>query len=283
MPFVPSSTCLALVNHSLPPDEPLDVAAIRLALGDLARRFDVDVLAECDSTNSRLMALAEAGAASGSVLVAEHQTAGRGRRGRSWLSNSGDSLTFSLLWRFPPDTSLAGLSLAIGVALARELESLGIGEVALKWPNDLLLNGRKLAGILIELVPGPRPQAAVIGVGMNLRLPRAMPEELRRMAAALTEADVILPAANILLARLLATLHEQLQGFSVSGFAGIRAQWLARHAYMGQAVAVISDFAAPIEGLCRGIDDDGALLLETATGVQRIISGEVSLRSVRSP
>ncbi|MEK7738086.1 MAG: biotin--[acetyl-CoA-carboxylase] ligase, partial [Pseudomonadota bacterium] len=110
----------------------------------------MDILAECDSTNSRLLSLAETGAAAGSVLATERQTGGRGRRGRSWLSASGDSLTFSLLWRFQPNRSLSGLSLAVGVAVARALEALGVRGITLKWPNDVLLNGRKLAGVLIE-------------------------------------------------------------------------------------------------------------------------------------
>jgi len=259
----------------------LDIAAIAAALGDLARRFDVDVLAECDSTNSRLLALAEAGAASGSVLVAERQTAGRGRRGREWLSASGDSLTFSLLWRFRPNLPLSGLSLAVGVALARALESLGIHGIALKWPNDVLLNGRKLAGVLIEIAPGARPETVVIGVGMNLRLPGEMPETIRQTAAALADAGTALPTTSILLAQLLAALHEVLQSFAEDGFACLREAWLMRHALEGQSVTLLSDFAVPLQGRCRGVDSDGALLLETDAGMQRIVSGEVSLRKTR--
>ena len=259
-------------------DAPLDVAAITAALGDLARRFDVDVLAECDSTNTRLMALAEAGAPSGSVLVAERQTAGRGRRGRSWLSAPGASLTFSLLWRFPHGTSLDGLSLAVGVALTRGLESFGISGVALKWPNDVLLKGRKLAGILIELAPGPRPEAAVIGIGLNLRLPPDMPNELSGTVAALLDSGIKLPSPNVLLAHLLRALHEQLADFTRHGFAGARTAWLEHHAYADQPVCLLADFAAPLEGICRGVDDDGALLLETIDGLCRIISGDVTLR-----
>lgn len=263
----------------------LGLAEVAAALGELARRFDVDILAECDSTNARLLSLAEAGAAAGSVIAAERQTAGRGRRGRTWLSASGDSLTFSLLWRFPPDRSLSGLSLAVGVALARALESLGVGGVALKWPNDVLLNGRKLAGVLIEMVPGARPQAAVIGVGINLRLPRGMPEALRQTAAALSEAGTgegpALPTTSSLLAHLLTHLHEVLHGFAAQGFAGQRQAWLMRHAFEGEPVSLLSDFAAPLQGRCRGVDVDGALLLETAAGMQRIVSGEVSLRKNR--
>lgn len=259
-------------------DEPLSIAAVADALGNLACRFDVDVLAECDSTNARLMTLAESGAPSGSVLAALCQTAGRGRRGRGWFSAPGDSLTFSLLWRLPPDTPLSGLSLAVGVALARALEDLGIAGVSLKWPNDVLLNERKLAGVLIELVPGAGPPAAVIGIGMNLRRPRGMPEDLCRTAAALIDADVPLSASGELLARLLTALHAALTSFAGSGFSPFREAWMIRHAFSDRAVHLLSDYSEPLEGVCRGVDADGALLLETGDGTQRIISGEVSLR-----
>jgi len=266
--------------NSTKPTSParFEVAAIATALGELANRFDVRILAECDSSNTRLMALAEAGAAAGSVVVAEHQLAGRGRRGNQWLSSPDASLTFSLLWRFPPQVQLTGLSLAIGVALARALEKLGIAGIALKWPNDVLLRGGKLAGVLIELVPGGRPSAAVIGVGINLHLPTGMPAEIRQNAAALADAGIALPAPDVLLARLLAELHAVLLSFSAEGFPALRAAWQARHAYTGQVVRLLADHAAPLEGVCQGADGDGALLLETSSGVQRIISGEVSLR-----
>ena len=231
-----------------------------------------------------MLELAELGAPSGRVLAALHQSAGRGRRGRSWWSTPGDSLTFSLLWRFPSDTPLSGLSLAVGVALAQALEGLAIPGVALKWPNDVLLGveQRKLAGVLIELVPGVRLQAAVIGVGVNLRLPREMPTELQRTATALLETGLPLPSQSILLARLLAALYATLGKFTEAGFALLREEWLIRHAFQGRAVRLLSDFADPLEGRCLGVDVDGALLLETTEGIQRIISGEVSLRAVRT-
>jgi biotin-[acetyl-CoA-carboxylase] ligase BirA-like protein len=139
-----------------------------------ARRFDIDVLDSCDSTNAVLLARAEAGAPSGTVVIANEQTAGRGRRGRSWFASRGDSLTFSLLWRFAPGTAPAGLSLAVGLAVAQALEKVGAGGTALKWPNDILKDGRKLGGILVELLPGA-PHAAVIGIGINLHPRRKCP------------------------------------------------------------------------------------------------------------
>lgn len=258
--------------------ELLDVAEISATLGKLSRRFDVDVLAECDSTNTRLVELAESGAPAGTVIAAERQKAGRGRRGHTWLSAPGASLTFSLLWRFPLDTPLSGLSLAVGVALARALEAQGIAGISLKWPNDVLLNGGKLAGVLIEVVPGTPLAAVVIGVGVNLHLPDEMSQEIRQTAAALADAGIILPTPSMLLAQLLIALHEMLQSFTEQGFAGLRSAWLKRNAYAGQVVRLLSDFAEPLVGYCRGVDGDGALLLETEAGIQRIISGEVSLR-----
>lgn len=252
----------------------LSIEAVAAALGQLACRFDVDVVDSCDSTNARLLARAQSGAASGSVIVARSQSAGRGRRGRAWLSAPGDSLTFSLLWRFAEGASLAGLTLAAGVAVARAIEQIPLTGVALKWPNDVLLDGGKLAGVLCEGVPS-QAQAVVLGVGVNLRLPEAMPAELRARSACLPEPA---PPAGRLLVWLLSQLHAALTEFAADGFPALRPEWLRRHAHDQRPVQLLSEFEAPIKGVCRGVDDDGALLLETEAGVQRIISGEISLR-----
>jgi BirA family biotin operon repressor/biotin-[acetyl-CoA-carboxylase] ligase len=250
-------------------DAPLSVAAIATALGSLASRFDVDVVAECESTNTLLLARAD-GSPSGAVLVAERQTAGRGRMGRPWHAGPDASLTFSLLHKLPRGVAPSGLSLAVGVAIAEALCELGVDGVALKWPNDILRNGRKLAGVLIELTGS----SAVIGIGINLRLPADLPEDVRANAAAI---DVDMDR-NRLLARLLASLHGVLDTFGDGGFAALRDRWSALNAYAGVPVRVISEFAVPVEGICMGVDVDGALLLETAVCVQRILSGDVSLR-----
>jgi len=251
------------------PDCPLAVASIAAALGPLAARFDVGVIAACESTNTLLLARAES-APSGTVIVAERQTAGRGRLGRSWHADPAASLTFSLLWRLPRGTVPSGLSLAVGVAVAEALQMFGIDDVALKWPNDILRDGKKLGGILIELSSG----AAVIGIGLNVRLSPDLPDDVRGNAAALNR-DV---DRNELLARLLASLHGVLAEFSAGGFGAVRERWLALNAYAGAPVQILSGFSAPLVGRCAGVDTDGALLLETTSGVQRIISGDVSLR-----
>lgn len=252
---------------------PLELSCISAALGAQARRFDIDLLDRCDSTNAVLLHRAEAGAPAGSVVVAAEQSAGRGRRGRAWLSAPGESLTFSLLWRFPPGTAPAGLSLAVGLAVARGVENTATANVQLKWPNDLLLQNRKLGGILIELVPGA-PHAAVIGIGLNLQLPAGMPAALCAQSAALGAAT----DAHVLLAAVLMELLAVLELFGRQGFAALRDDWAARDAYANAPVRLLSDFAPPREGICRGADSDGALLFEAAGGLERVLSGEVSLR-----
>lgn len=269
---------------------PVTIAAIAAKLGVNARRFDIDVLPTCDSTNAILLNRAEAGAPSGTVVIAEEQTAGRGRRGRTWFASPGDSLTFSLLWRFAPGTAPAGLSLAVGVAVARALQRVGAGSpcvpgtslreqvTVLKWPNDLLKAGRKLGGILVELVPGA-PHAAVIGIGINLRLPAGMPEDVRVASAAIAE-NGSAADENELFAALLGELLATLEAFAAHGFAAIRPEWMARHAFQDVRVVLSTDFVPPREGICRGVDTDGALLLDVDGRIERILSGEVSLRPV---
>src|SRR5262249_5475368 len=132
----------------------------------------VELLDECSSTSTVLAERAAEGASSGTVLACEHQSAGRGRRGNTWVSSVGDSVTFSILWRFARGASaLGGVSLAVAVGVARALETLGARGVGVKWPNDLLCGDRKLGGILIETAGGASgPSAAVVGIGVNLRL-----------------------------------------------------------------------------------------------------------------
>jgi BirA family transcriptional regulator, biotin operon repressor / biotin---[acetyl-CoA-carboxylase] ligase len=252
------------------PDMPLAIAAVAAALGPLASRFDVDVLDECASTNAVLVGRAEAGAPSGTVIAARRQTAGRGRMGRAWHGDESSGLAFSLLWRLPRGKSPSGLSLAVGVAVAEALQGLGVTDVALKWPNDILRDGRKLGGILIELAGS----AAVIGIGLNLRLPAGLPPAVSHGATAL-DRDI---DRNELLAALLIALHGVLESFGAGGFALLRERWQALNAHDGAPVHILSQLAPPLEGTCAGVDADGALLLATEAGVQRVISGDVSLR-----
>ena len=259
----------------------IDPLLLKKLLGPLAGRFDVDALVECDSTNSELMRRAAQGAPSGAVIVADQQSAGRGRRGRSWLSSPDDSLMFSLLWRHTGDPArIGGLSLAVGVALAEALGALGAQGVCLKWPNDLLLRQgqsfAKLAGILIELSSDRRGLQVVIGIGLNLHKPAQV---LPQASAGLSEALMPLPDRHALLAAILASLVVVLDDFAVDGFCGLKTRWERCHAWQGRQVDLSGgEGEAVLSGRCAGVDQDGALLLETAQGVQRILAGDLSLR-----
>ncbi|MBS1159032.1 MAG: biotin--[acetyl-CoA-carboxylase] ligase [Proteobacteria bacterium] len=262
----------------------IDPILLKSRLAALAGRFDVDALVACDSTSSEVARRAESGAPAGTVIVADGQTAGRGRRGRHWSSVPAASLTFSLLWRFSGSPArLAGLSLAVGVALARALESLGAAGVCLKWPNDVLLRQgddyAKLAGILIELSADRRGTQVIIGIGLNLAPPAA---DLAQAAAGLNQALSGEIDRHQVLAAILSALAGELDTFAERGFAGSKAEWLRRQAWPEQPVQVLGEGGAALGGRCLGVDDEGALLLETASGMQRIFSGDVSLRRAAS-
>jgi BirA family transcriptional regulator, biotin operon repressor / biotin---[acetyl-CoA-carboxylase] ligase len=272
---------------SIPPSTPsARTCAGELAslLGARAHDFAIEWVACCDSTNARLVDAPPADDGRVHVLVADRQTAGRGRRGRQWLSWEGASLTFSLLWRFAPGTPApAGLSLAAGLALARALEQFGVEGVQLKWPNDVLVHGDKLAGILVELLPmRGRPPAAVIGIGLNLRLPAdaAIPDQagVADLAGALGGALAGEPPSRpALLAAILGEFHRLFETYAAAGFPALRGAWEQRNAFADLPVAIRGE-SATLYGTCAGVDDDGALLLRTVDGVQRVLAGDVSLR-----
>ena len=256
----------------------VDPLRLRDLLGPgLANRFDVDVLAECSSSNDVLLARAAQGAGTGTVVVAEVQTAGRGRRDRRWYASAESGLTFSLLWYFGQSSArLSGLSLVVGLAVSRALNAFGVADVCLKWPNDVLWDNRKLAGILVELVRERRGLGAVIGIGLNLMSPRSA-GFAKDTAAALSEVLQPLPAREALLAKLLAELSQLLDEFSNQGFAVFREAWQASHAWQNQSVRVVRDGVLVAEGLCGGVDVDGALLINNSGHWVRCLSGDLSL------
>ncbi|MDF0604459.1 biotin--[acetyl-CoA-carboxylase] ligase [Neisseriaceae bacterium TC5R-5] len=255
----------------------LDVASIRSGLSiEAAEVFTLAVAERTDSTNSQLMARASNGVLHGLVLAAELQSAGRGRLGRCWQAKLGSGLTFSLLWRFERGMAeLAGLSLAVGVALARVLRRLG-APITLKWPNDVLLNHSKLAGILIELSGDALgPTAVVIGIGLNVD----QPGEIDQAVATLSSANVTINR-NDLLAAILNELHLVLSHFNLYGFnATLRQEWNQLSAHLDSTVNLSFARGEPISGIARGVAENGALLLETSQGLRAFHAGEVSLRS----
>lgn len=259
----------------------LDAAQVQRALGGVVAAVAVEISDTVDSTNTQLIRRAAAGARSGLVLAAEAQTAGRGRRGRVWHSGIGSTLTFSLLWRFALGArELAGLSLAVGVALARALRAAGAPEAQLKWPNDVVLPGGKLAGILIETqgdVLGP--SAVVIGVGVNVRADPRVHAAVDQRVAELETAGGAPVDRNALLVAMLVELAAVLDRFGREGFDALRVEWQQLHAHQNMPVQLLLADGQTVTGVARGVADDGALLLETGSGVGRYHSGEVSLRT----
>jgi BirA family biotin operon repressor/biotin-[acetyl-CoA-carboxylase] ligase len=236
----------------------------------------VEVVEETGSTNADL--LARAATLTGPLLlVARNQIAGRGRAGRSWLSSSEGSLTFSLAWKFDGGLArLTGLPLAVGVALAETLERLGV-QVGLKWPNDVLRDGDKLAGILIETQALPDGGVwAVIGIGLNLLMPDELEARIGRSVASLPWLARM--DRDTLLAALLDGLAGALGEFGHAGFAAFAARWNLRHAWQGELVTILDGARVLHEGSAAGVDDAGRLLLDTPTGRIAVLAGDVSLR-----
>jgi len=258
----------------------LDADKIVHHLGDHVGACQIEVVDQTGSTNDDLMARARQGAASDLVVrVAELQTAGRGRRQRTWNSGIGDALTFSVLWVFAgSQAALSGLSLAVGVSLVRSLQALGIADVTLKWPNDVLWRRRKLGGVLIETsarIPGT--VQVVIGIGLNLRLSESVAQRIDQAASDLESAGLRFDR-NELLGRLLLELQNVLGIYSRSGFAPFKAEWERAHEYQDKMVRLaLADGTQP-EGRVVGVGDDGALLLAVGASTHRFTGGEVSLR-----
>lgn len=257
----------------------LDEAAILKAIGDQHSTLRLEVHDHLPSTNSYLMQNMHQ-YAHGACVVANLQTQGRGRRGRSWQAGLGASLTFSLLWRFQCGASaLSGLSLAVGIALMRSLHALGVSDAQLKWPNDVLIKREKLAGILIELQGDMEgPSTAVIGMGINLNLPDSIKQHIDQPVTDLATAVGTRIDPNDLLGALLKHLTAVLNTFEQGGFASLSEEWTQHHAYHLQAVRILMPDGRENSGIVQGIAEDGSLLVATATGIQRFISGEISLR-----
>lgn len=260
----------------------LDKEKVLQAIGIERKWFHLEVLDEVVSTNSYLMKAAARGAPHVSCVAAHIQTNGRGRRGRTWISHLGASLTFSLLWRFDCGAAaLSGLSLAVGVALIRALRELNIDSAQLKWPNDVLVNNQKLAGILIDLQGDmDGPSSAVIGIGINVDLPKQVLQRIDQAAIDMKHASGGQVDQSDLLGTVLRHLAETLRHFEQHGFMGLRDEWLAHHAYHQKTVRMVLPDGRDVEGLVTGVAEDGILLVETALGLQRFSAGEISLRSL---
>lgn len=230
------------------------------------------------SSNTLLMEQARQDAPHRSVVIADWQTGGRGRRGRAWVAPPGTGIQFSVLWRFHRSVAeLSGLSLAVGVMLVRALADLGHDSVGLKWPNDLLQDQGKLAGVLIELAGDMLgPASAVIGVGLNT----AGAEEIgRRVGHGVAQLQGVKVNRTDLLLALLMALEAGLERFDAEGFAAFRDDWHTLHVHQNAPVQLDNGVTPPVAGIALGVDLQGALRLAVADGERLYHAGEVSLRA----
>lgn len=260
------------------PMELLDRERILAAIDGEARAkiAAMELLFSIDSTNRYLAADDDAEVGTARVCVAEMQTAGRGRRGREWCSPVGANVYLSIAWRFTEGPArLMGLSLALAVASAQVLQRLGVPEIKVKWPNDVWYQGRKLAGLLLEVTGEANgPCQVVAGIGVNLGMPVDM--VIDQPWADLGEAVPDL-SRNRLTGVLIEAFVNALQTFAVHGFTPFHAAWASWDAVLGRRVSLILP-NGPVEGVAQGIDATGALILETPKGRQCFSGGEVSLR-----
>ncbi|MDP2562549.1 bifunctional biotin--[acetyl-CoA-carboxylase] ligase/biotin operon repressor BirA [Psychrobium sp. 1_MG-2023] len=217
-------------------------------------------------------------AASGYTVFAEAQTAGRGRRGRTWASPLGASLYFSMHWRFEQGISATmGLSLAVGIALSEALVELGVNELGLKWPNDVYYQGRKLAGILIELEgQGSDSCDIVIGVGINVQLPDSVTEQIDQPFADLAQTGINLDR-NVIAATILRHLMQVMNTFEQRGFSAFVERWNVVDCFVGTPVNLLIG-QRTISGISRGVDAQGGIVVESDGEQQTYYGGEISLR-----
>lgn len=267
----PPATAASLLAHA---------ESVWQAVAPVLPGFTVEVVPSIDSTNTELMRRARAGQDAPTLLVAETQTAGRGRMGKSWHSRPGQSLTFSLALPLAP-ADWSGLSLAVGVSLAESLHP----EVRLKWPNDLWWQGRKLGGILVETASAGQgaqaPRTLVVGVGLNINRPDASatapaaPQALPPVPPAGVAELLLGVTAGELLGQVVPPLVRDIRRFANAGFAAFATRFAARDALQGREV-LLSDGSS---GTAAGVGAQGGLLVRLANGTLReITSAEVSVR-----
>jgi len=251
----------------------IDHSRIEGAFPELdTRRFDL-----IDSTNSRLVAEGSRDSVASRLYIAEFQYGGRGRRGRSWLSPYGRNLAMSLgLATQRTLSELGGLSLVVGLALADAVEALGVTDVQLKWPNDLLVDGHKLSGILVELVQRAEVVEIVVGMGMNVALTDNEKDAIGQPAADLRGCGVSQSRTDLVIS-LITRVRQYLAHFEAEGFAPFVRAFNDIHVFHGQTCSVIQGRNST-PGVVVGIGEHGELILGTDVGEQRFHGGEVSLR-----
>ena len=244
----------------------------------LSGKSSVHVEQLVDSTNQWLLDRLDK-IDNGQACISEHQSAGRGRRGRTWVSPFASHLYFSLYWRFDSGIDkVSGLSLLVGIAVVNALEKIGIHGAGLKWPNDIYYQGKKLAGILIELnAQATEACHCVIGIGLNVRMPPEQAKLIDQPWIDLNELSNDPIDRNLLSATLIKELYALLHDYEETGLTPYLSRWFELDCFLGKQVnLLIADKVKT--GICRGVDERGALLLKCGDQIEEYIGGEISLR-----
>ena len=251
-----------------------------LSPGSLDRISKFILLEEVDSTNSRLQKELNAGMGPVLVCIADQQTAGRGRSGKIWHSPLSKNIYLSISWEYAlPYNKLEGLSLAIGVVVLDSLISSGYPKLKLKWPNDILFGGAKLAGILVEIISGANSSLKIIvGVGINVKMSAKQGSVIERSWTDLSSiSHKPPPSRNELVAKLVDHLIDLFLSYPEKGFSYWRDSWNARDSFIGKNAQIISN-GEILSGISRGVDSNGRLILDSSEGLLFIAAGDVSLR-----
>lgn len=239
----------------------------------------IDIPFETPSTNDVLKQKVALGARLPALVVTEHQTQGKGRRGRVWESGVAKNITMSFAWKFEQGPSVVeGLSLAVGVVIAQVLRRLGVSNPGLKWPNDIHVDGHKICGILLELVADQDVCRVIIGIGLNVESTTEQQKKVDQPWTDLTSRLSYTPDRNDIIAQITQGLVEMCEVFEKGkGLEHYHSQWQALDILYNQPVTVYSGVRQQV-GIARGVDENGALKLETNEGVELLHGGEISVR-----
>ncbi|WP_426220919.1 bifunctional biotin--[acetyl-CoA-carboxylase] ligase/biotin operon repressor BirA [Pseudomonas sp. DWRC2-2] len=248
-----------------------------IALNAPSLAWPIHISDSVDSTNAEALRLVDAGCAAPLLVLAEQQTAGRGRRGRKWVSPFAQNVYYSLVLRIDSGLrQLEGLSLVVGLAVMQTLRESGVQDVSLKWPNDVLVGQKKIAGILLELVGDPADIChVVLGIGINVNMQRADEVDQQWTSVQLQTGSPV--DRNTMVAQLGFQLQRYLERHREGGFVALKDEWEQNHAWQGRPVSLIAGISQ-VDGVVLGVDHQGALRL-SVDGVEKIYSGgELSLR-----
>ena len=242
-----------------------------------AGAFDIEVHDLIDSTQLRARERVQAGMRSAAAVIADAQSGGRGQRGRTWQSPAGAAVYMTVIWPSArPIAGLAGLSLVVGLAVRATLAQWQL-DARLKWPNDVWVDQRKLAGILIEVVADRHHCNALIGIGLNLDLPATAALAIDQPWIDLKQLLDPAPPRNLLIAALLRQLHDDLSRFDATGLASFHDEWRRADALAGRAIWLL-EASGPTPALALGIDAIGRLIVDVGGQQRKLSAGEISIR-----